>query len=122
RERREERSGARQAGLLRDPEGDAADRDAARRRKLWQQGGGDEVRQLALHAGGADDLGAERFPAGRPERPSHVQEAVPAAAAALQDRLRRRLEQGEHPVLRSDERDRREDRAVARSLNWRLTQ
>ena len=29
-----------------------------------------EVRQLALHAGGADDLGAERLPAGRPERRS----------------------------------------------------
>ena len=48
-------------------------------------------------------------------------EAVPAAAAALQDRLRRRLGQGEHAVLRSDERHRREDRAGARSLNWRLT-
>ncbi len=58
----------------------------------------------------------------RPERLPQVQEAVPAAAAALQDRLRRRLGQGEHPVLRSDERHRREDRAVARSLHWRLTQ
>jgi hypothetical protein len=122
RERREERAGTGQASLLPDPEGDAADRDAARRCRYVEQAGGDEVRQLALHAGGADDLGRERLPAGRPERRPEVQEAVPAAAAALQDRLRRRLEQGEHPVLRPDERHRGEDRAVARGLHWRLMQ
>ena len=65
--------------------------------------------------------GRERLPAVRPECLPKVRQAVPAAAAAFQDRLRRRLEQGEHPVLRSDERHRREDRAVARSLHWRLT-
>ena len=53
-------------------------------------------------------------------RCEEVREAVPAAAAALQDRLRRRLGQGEHAVLRPDERDRREDRAEPRCRNWRL--
>ena len=62
RERREARAVAGQARLLPDPEGDAADRDAARRRQRLEQGRGEAVRQLAVHAGGADDLGAERLP------------------------------------------------------------
>ena len=59
----------------------------------------------------------------RPVDPNvaEVRGAVPAPAAAVQDRLRRRLGQGEHAVLRSDERDRREDRAGPGGLHWRLT-
>ena len=58
RERREARAVAGQARLLPDPEGDAADRDAARRGQRLEQGGGAEVRELAVHAGRTDDLGA----------------------------------------------------------------
>ncbi len=83
-----------------------------------QQGGGAAVRQLAVHAGGADDLGAERLPLGRAERREEVPRAVPAAAAAVHDRVRRRLGQGEHAVLRPDERDRREDRAESGAIHW----
>ncbi len=72
------------------------------------------VRELALHTGRADDLGAERLPLGRPERREELPRRLPAAAAAVHDRVRRRLEQGEHAVLRPDERDRREDRAEPR--------
>ena len=55
-----------------------------------------------------------------PSRREEVPRAVPAAAAAVQDRLRRRLDEGEHAVLRSHQRDRGEDRAGPRCRNWRL--
>ena len=118
RERREARPVAGQARLLPDPEGDAPDRDAARGRQREQQGRGAAVRQLALHARRADDLGAERLPVRRPERREELPRAVPAAAAALHDQVRRRLGQGEHPVLRPDERHRREDRAEPGAVHW----
>ena len=121
RERCEARSVAGQARLLPDSEGDAADRDPTRGRQQQQQGRGAEVRQLAVHAARSDDLGAERVPAGRRERLAQVREAVSTAPVALQDRLRRRVEPSEHAVLRSDERDRHEDRAESGGLHWRLT-
>ena len=77
RERREARPVAGQARLLPDPEGDAADRDAARGRQRQQQGGGAAVRQLALHARRADDLGAERLPVGRAERREELPREFP---------------------------------------------
>ena len=122
RERREARAVAGQARLLPDPEGDAADRDAARRRQQPATRPRRTKFVNWLYTPAAQTIWAQNG-----FRPvdlnvlAQVQEAVPAAAAALQDRLRRRLGQGEHAVLRSDERDRREDRAGARSLHWRLT-
>ena len=76
------------------PQGDAPDRDAARRGQRLELRRREAVRRLAVHAGGADDLGAERLPLRRPERREEVPRAVPAAAGAVQDRLRRRLGEG----------------------------
>ena len=57
----------------------------------------------------------------RPERREEVRRAVPATTPAVHDRLCRRLGEGEHAVLRSDQRHHREDRAKPWSQLWRLT-
>src|SRR5579862_3688444 len=107
--------------VLLDYEGDAPDRDAARRGERPEQGCGPAVRQLALHPRRADDLGRERLPLGPARRREALCDDAAGAAAALHDRVARRLEDAEPPVLRPDERNRREDRAGSRSVHWRLT-
>ena len=50
------------------------------------------VRQVPLHAGGAEAVRAERLPAGRQGRDQGLQ--LPGAPAAVHDRLPRRLDEG----------------------------
>ena len=86
-------------GLLH-PEGDAADRQPARRDdERVGSGRGEGVLQLPVHAAGAEDLGAERLPAGRHERAQAV--PVPEPAAEVHDQVPRRLAGREQEVLRS---------------------
>ena len=61
------------------------------------------VRELPAHDAGAEDLRAERLPAGRAERVRKGLQ-LPDAAAAVHDQVRRRLGEGREEVLRSDTR------------------
>ena len=107
----DEKKGARDR--IRDPEGHDPDPEPGRRRRHGQRRRGAEVRQLPALAGRPGDLGREGLPAG--DRRACRARAVPDAAGAVHDRIARRLEGRDQAVLRTGNRDRHQDRAVAGS-------
>ncbi len=86
--------------------------------RIREPRGGAEVRRLAGHARGAEDLRVQGLPLGaaRGGRRGHV----PGAEDAVQDRRVRRLGQGQRGVLRPGERLRGRDRARPRGVHCRL--
>ena len=107
-----------QARLLPDPEGDAADRDAACRRQRQNNAAAKQFVNW-LYTPAAQTIWAQNgYRSVRAERREELPRRLPAAAAALQDQVRRRLGQGEHAVLRPDERHRGEDRAGPGAVHW----
>ena len=80
-----------------------------------EQDGGARLRQVPLHADGAEAVRAERLPAGPAEREQGLQ--LPGAAEAVHGRLPRRLDEGAEEVLRPEHGADGEDRGEP----WRLT-
>ena len=82
---------------------------------------GTGVRELAVDDGGPDDLGREGLPARARLGGVEVRQQVPDAAAAVHDRLPRRLDQGRRHPLRPLHRRGHQDRAGRGGADGELT-